>query len=893
MPDPRWLDLPGRALPPVVRRDVYEPSVRDARIEFLQRRVAARSPVRRGLARAAFALTIAAVLLGCLRLAPGACRADRRDRRRASPRTPMEITPMVVYLFRHAFRLLARERAFTTAAVLTLALGVGANVAIFAVVNAVMLRPLPYPDAASLVILEHRDERTGITKAFIAIGDFVDLRKRQTSFESVAGYGDFAVTVNAGADPFRASALLAGPGLLETLRAAPVMGRAFTEADSRKGAAPIALLGYDLWQTRFGSDPAVIGRRIRVGTDDTEIVGIAPPGFRFPAGARTDIILPYTLPEEAPAGRKNGWAFAVARLKPGVSFDAAATELSAISRQLAQEYPASNQGSMYFPIALRDALLGDTKGPLLLLAAAVCVVLLIACANVGNLLLARALGRRHEMAVRVALGASRARLAAQLLVESLTLALVAGTAGVLIAYWGVPALVALVPRSMSVPGLATAGIDLGVVAFTLALSVATAIAFSLISVLMVRTEHGTSALTAQTRVTTSPTARRATSGLVVVEIALAVVLLVGAGLILRSFSRLVSVNPGFTLERVLVLTTSLPAERYGTPEARRAFYARTFESIHALPGVEGVGAAAVVPLTGNNWTVPFERADRPVPAGERPPDVGWQNASGGYFQALRIPLVAGRFFDARDAADGPASLIISDAIQRQYFGTEPAVGRRLKLGDQEGRIVGVVGDIRRAGLTDAPRADMYFPFERQPAGTTSLFIRTSGDPLETLPSVQATLKAAEPGLVTLDTQTMESIASESVAVTRLALWLLGLFAIVALALAAIGIYGVMSYAVRQRTREIGTRIALGASRRDIVWTIMKQGAGISAVGLGIGVAAGLAVAQSLTALLYGVSPADPVTVASALGLLAAATLVACYVPARRAARVDAARTMSM
>ncbi|MGE5600049.1 MAG: FtsX-like permease family protein, partial [Pseudomonadota bacterium] len=378
----------------------------------------------------------------------------------------------------------------------------------------------------------------------------------------------------------------------------------------------------------------------------------------------------------------------------------------------------------------------------------------------------------------------------------------------------------------------------------------------------------------------------------VVEIALAVVLLVGAGLILRSFSALLSVDPGFDTERVLVLATALPADRYQPPQARQSFYTRAFPSLRNLAGVEAIGAAAVVPLTGNNWTVPFERADRPVPAGQRPPDVGWQAASGGYFEALHIPLVAGRLFDWRDSAEAPPVVIVSEAIQKQFYGTEPALGRRVKIGDELAEIVGVVGNIRRAGLTDTPRADLYFPFERAPGGATNLFIRTSGDPLAAVSAVQGALKAIEPSIVMNQPRTLEAIASESVAVTRLALWLMSLFAIVALSLAAVGIYGVMSCVVRQRTREIGTRIALGATRRDIVWTIMRQGLTISSLGLAIGIVAGLLMARSLTALLYGITASDPLTLTCALAVLASATLFACYVPARRAARVDAARTLA-
>jgi predicted permease len=602
--------------------------------------------------------------------------------------------------------------------------------------------------------------------------------------------------------------------------------------------------------------------------------------------------MPITLPSAAPAGRKNGWLFAVARLKPGVTLEEAGTALAAISQQLAKEYPQSNEGSVYYAESLRDALLGNTKQPLILLFAAVGVVLLVACANVGNLLLARAIGRRQEMAVRVALGAGRARLAAQLVTESLALALVAGCVGIAIAYWGVPALVSLVPTTVSVPGLQAVGINAGVVVFTLALCVATALVFSLASVLMIRTESGASALVAQTRVTTSASARRATSVLVVIEVALAAVLLVSAGLIMRSFARLLAVDPGFTVERVLVMGTSLPPERYQPVAARQAFYARAFAALQALPGVERAGAAAVVPLTGNNWTVPFDRADRPLPAGQRPPDVGWQSASGGYFEALHIPLVAGRLFDSRDTPDSAPVVIVSEAIQKQFYGVDSAIGRHVKLGATDAEIIGVVGNIRRAGLSDTPRADMYFPFEQGVPGSTALFIRTSGDPLEAVAAVQGTLKGIEPAVVFAQTQTLATIASRSVADTRLALWLFGLFAVVALALSAVGVYGVMSYVVRQRTREIGTRIALGASHGDIVWGIMRQGGGIAAAGLATGLVAGLAMTRSLNALLYGVTASDPLTLSVAMSVLAISTLAACYIPARRAARLDAARTLA-
>jgi putative ABC transport system permease protein len=799
---------------------------------------------------------------------------------------------MSLYTIRHALRLLARDRAFTATAVLTLALGIGANVAIFAVAEAVLLRPLPYRDADDLLVLRHRDERTGVTKEFIAVGDYIDLRAKQTVFESLASYGGGFGTITGHGDPYRASILQAGPGLLQVLRLEPAAGRLLDADDSRPGAAPVAMISHDLWEKLFAGDRNAIGRALNLGPVQRQVVGVAPKGFRFPAGASTDVIVPATLPPSPPANRKSGWVFALARLQPGVSLDDAASHLAVLSHGMEAEFPESNEGSLYYPVGLRDHLLGDTKQPLLLLLASVAVVLLIACANVGNLLLARALGRRQEMAVRVALGAGRARLAGQLLTESLALALTAGAAGLLLASWTLPALVALVPSQVAIPGLAEVGINGNVLAFTLGICVASALAFALLSAFTIRRESGASALVAYTRVAGSRAARRTTSAFIVLEVALSVVLLIGAGLILRTFAALLSVDPGFQIERVALVDIALPADRFQAAAARQGFYRRAFTELAELRGVVTVGAAAVVPLTGNNWTVPFERADHRAAAGARPPDVGWQTASGGYFQALRIPLLAGRLFDARDVPGSPPVVIISRTVEQRYFDGEPAVGRRIWNGDSEAEIVGVVGDIRRAGLAEAPRADMYFPFERGPAGATTLFVHTSADPRSVLPAVQTLLRTIEPGIVIAQTRTLSGIAGESVASTRLALWLLGLFAGVALVLAAVGVYGVMSYAVRQRTREIGTRVALGATRGDILWLVLREGASLTLAGLAIGVAAGLVGARALSSILYGVSPSDPLTLAAALAALTAATLGACFAPARRATRIDAARTLA-
>ena len=872
-------------------REVFLPAYHDLRIAYLCARHRTSSRRARAVLRLWHAVRVLLLVLDCGRVLSAATLAFRASRP-ARDRHTREPFIMLLYHARHAVRLLVREPGFTLTALLTLALGVGANVAVFAVVEAVLLRPLPYADAERLAIVEHRDQRTGFVKRDVAIGDLVDLAARQSAFESLAGYGSGQGLVFGLGEPFRVSTLAAGPGLLDTLRVRPVLGRSLQPEDARADAAPVILLSYELWQSRFGSDPGIVGKGVKLGSRERQVVGVAPQGFQFPPTARMDAIVPMPVPVTAPAQRKSGWPNAVARLKPGTSIKDANANLATISTELQRDYPRSNQGSEYFALPLRDALVGDTKPALVLLLAAVGLVLLIACANVANLMLARSLARRREMAVRMALGAGRARLATQLLAESLVLALAAGCVGALVAMWGTHALVALVPKSVSVPGLADVRINGGVLAFTLGVSVATALVFGLVSVLTVKGESASGAHVAPGRVSMSRTARRATAALVAVEVALAIVLLVGAGLTLRSFARLLAVDPGFQTDSVMTMEIVVPTDRYKDADARRAFYDRAVVGLMALPDVREVGAAVVMPLTGNNWTAPFERVEQPLGAGERPPDVGWQVASRGYFRALQIPLIAGRLFEETDTPHSKPVVIISEAIQRRFFPHESAVGRLIQSDDGPAEIVGVVGNIRRADLRDEPRADLYFPFERGPSNQITLFVRTASDPARALRSLQTALRGIEPNIALLGTRTLAEVAAASMQVTQFALWLLGIFAATAVALAAVGIYGVMSYVVRLRTREIGTRVALGATRGDIVWLVLRQGAAIASIGTVLGLALSIVASRSLAAILFGVSPSDPATLAMSAAALTAATMGACYVPARRAARVDPARTLA-
>ena len=795
---------------------------------------------------------------------------------------------MLRYELRQALSLFRKEPGFAAAAVLTLVVGIGANVALFGLVEAVLLRPLPYHRPGDLVVLRHRDLRTGLTKPDVALGDFVDLRARQQSLESLGGYGGYQATYLGGSEPRRLEGAVATPEVLHALRVRPVRGRVLADADAAPGATPAAMVSHEFWRTELGSDERVLSRSLHLGPSRVAIVGVLPAGFRMPGMRATEIVVAQGLPPSAPAVRRSGWIYGLGRLSAGRTVEEAAAEFTALSQQFEREHPTQNTGARYEVLSMRNALVGDTRRPLLLLLGAVAFVLLMACANVGNLMLARALGRQHEIAIRLALGASRSRLARHVLAEGLALAIAGGALSVAVAWYVTPAAAALVPDAVLVPGLDDVSVNPAVLLFALCASIVTALLFASVACLGITRQAAGAPRERQG--TTAPRATLAASSLVVIEVALAVVLLAGASLTLRSFANQLAVNPGFDPRDVLTVQLALPAERYESDDARRAFYTRTFEAIRALPGVHGAGAAMVTPLTGNNWTAALQRVDRPVPAGERPPEVGWQMASRGYFESLRIPLRSGRLFEPADAT-GPAVVIVSQSVADRHFAGESVLGRRIDLGDVQAEIVGVVGDIRRASLTDAPRADLYFPFERVMTPSTTLFVRASGDPASTLASIRRSVQAIEPYAVIDRPQTLAHIAGESAAVARLAAWLLGGFAGIALLLAVVGVYGVMSYRVRRRTRELGTRVALGATPAAIARLVLRQALLLLGIGLALGSAGAVLFGDVLSSLLYDVSPRDPVALTAAAVMLGTASLVASYVPARRAARVDPVKAL--
>lgn len=791
---------------------------------------------------------------------------------------------------RHAFRALRREPSFTLPAFFALALGIGATVAVFSLIEAVLLRPLPYRAADEIVVLRHRDLRTGLTKSNVGATDMIDVGNRQQSFAAFSPLNTATVPLYGFGNPIELSAVTGGPQLAAVAGIEPLIGRSLSADDCRPGALPVMLIGFDLWHDTFHGDRSVVGTTVAVGSARRQIIGVLPKGFSFPPPRRVDAMLPQTIRAVAPAQR-GGWILAVGRLKPGRTLDAATAELVAISSQLAAEFPASNQGTQYYAVSLRESLIGDTRKPLMLLFGAVGVVLLITCVNVSNLLVARAINRSGEMALRLALGASGRRLLSQVMIEHLALAGTAAVAGLAIAYLGTSALIALVPPTVVVPSLAQAGVNGPVLAFTVGITLALAAIFSLVIAVHANGGGAARALVSRTRTTMSRATRRVTSFMVAVEVALAVLLLVGAGLIFRSFNSLLSVEPGFDRSGVTTVAIQLPAAAYATPEALLAFYPRLFAAIRAQSGVEAVGAAEVVPLTGNNWTVPFVRADRPVPPGQRAPDIGWQLASRGYFESLSIPLRSGRLFNDGDAT-GPNVVIVSESVARRFFQSENAVGQRVLIDRGDAEIVGVVGDVRRASLSDDLREDMYFPFEHAPGPGTTLFVRGHSGVTPAYQELRSTIQSIEPNARVLPSRSLNDIAMQSGGATRLMMWLLGSFGAIALVLAAVGVYGLMSYTVRQRWREFGTRIALGAQRGDILWLAMRQGITLVLVGLTAGIALSLAASRLLEAMLFNITARDPATLAVATLLLSTALVCGCYVPARRAARINPARTLT-
>lgn len=809
---------------------------------------------------------------------------------------------------KYAIRMLVKSPGFTVIAVLTLALGIGANTAIFSVVNGVLLRPLAYRDSTSLVNIWGRFAKEGIPQNWISEPEYFDLLDHNESYSQIAAYslGGSANLTRSDARPVQVSEANATATLFPSLGVEPAIGRAFTADEDQPGRSHVALLSHALWQSQFGGDPSITGKSIQLDGETYSVVGVL--GKEFALGGKQDLWVPLALNRTKPHSRGSHYLHVVARLKPGVNFGQASAVLTRFAGDLRRQYPG-NYGhgdekdfGMYM-VPVKEQLVGKLRPALLVLLGAVAFVLLIACANVANLLLAHASSREKELAIRSAMGAGRVRLIRQLLTESLILALAGGILGVVLAVWGVAALRTLVPANT--PRIDEVRLDPFVLAFTFAVSLFTGIFFGLAPAWQIVRSDLRETLNEANRGTSATVgSRRLRSVLVVSELALAVLLLVGAGLLIRSFGRLLSVSPGFQPQHLMTMELTLPEKAYpdGAPVA--SFYAQLLDRVREIPGVQSAGAVSEIPLSEaySSGSVFFE--DTSVPNVPRLPEFGnlpfmeidYRSATPGYFQAMQIPLVQGRLLADSDQTDAPLVAVVDAAFAHRFWPRSEAIGQRIAIDAVPNSnppaarwrtIVGVVGHVKHYGLDSEGREQAYFPLpQRGYSRDMTLAVRTSLNPASITGAVRDQVLAIDKDMPLYNIATMEQRVSTSVAQPRLNLSLLVAFAALALVLAAVGVYGVMAYAVTQRTREIGVRMALGALPGDVLKQVIAEGGRLALMGLGLGVLAALALTRWMASLLFEVKASDPATFLAVAGVLVVVAIAACVVPALRATHVD-------
>ena len=792
---------------------------------------------------------------------------------------------------RFGLRNLARRPGFTAVALITLALGIGVNTAIFSAVDSVLLRPLPLKDPERVVSIWEHTLRAGIQQNEVAPANFFDLRNQNQVFEGIAAFGPLDTNLTGEGEPERLDGQLVSANIFSLLGVQPVVGRTFLADDDQIGREHVVVLSEALWQRRFNGDRSIVNRNITLNGESYTVVGVMPRGFFFPL-RETELWIPWAMEAEQAAGRGDHYLRLVARLKPDATLARANTELESIAQRLASEYPRTNEGLGFVAHSLHQDYVGNLRLPILILFAAVGLVLLIACANVANLLLAQATTRRREMAIRIALGARRWTIVRQLLVESLLLAVGGGLLGVLGAFWGVEALARLLPESLS--KLQTVTIDARVFVFTVGVSAATAVIFGGVPALLAsRTKPGETLNDVARDASGGTSGRYVRRVLVVAEVALAVVLLVGAGLLIRSFQVLRNVDTGFTTENLLTMRVALPMPKYAKPELRRAFYDQVLQRVREVPGVESAGVITFLPLSFNGMNFSFSVEGKAAPGDMKLPFALYRVVSPDYFNAMQIPLQRGRFFDSHDSLDSQPVLLINRRLAEQFWPGDDPIGKRLKIGplDAPGpwlTVVGVVGDVRQTGLYEQ-KLEFYVPYaqERRSFMTPrDLVVRTKGDSTSVAAAVRQAVWAVDKDQPVYNVRTMDQVFAAAISQERFQSLMLGLFAALALLLACVGLYGVISYAVVQRTHEIGVRVALGAQPVDVLKLVIRQGMGLTLVGLLVGVAVGVAVTRVLSDMLYGVSARDPLTFAGMPLLLLLVAFLACYIPARRATRID-------
>jgi putative ABC transport system permease protein len=796
--------------------------------------------------------------------------------------------------FRYAIRSLVKHPSFTAIAVITLALGIGANTAMFSVINAVLLRPLPYQQPERLVTIWEESPGRGMYQIPVSFANLSDWREQNHTFEQISAYTFTNLNLTGQGEPARLSAIRASANLFPVIGAVPMLGRQFLPEEDKDGANRVVILSHGVWQSRFGSDKGIVGRSVTLNNQGYTIVGVMPSSFQFPVGfgyqgkilnESIDVYVPLA-PVADETRRGNYSFFALGRLKPGATIGQARADMTAIESRLEQQYPDGNTGIGINLVPTAEQTVKEIRPALLVLFGAVAFLLLIACANIANLLLARAASRQKEIAIRTALGATRTGVVRLLLIETLILSLAGGFLGLLIAFWGTDALLALTPDN--IPRLNEVGIDARVFGFTLAVSVVTGLLFGLIPAIQASKPDPIGALKEGSRGSLGGAGKRTRNALVTVEVALALVMLIGAGLMIKSFLRLQQMNLGFNPDHVLAVDLTLSENRYPEGPQQIAFFQRALEGIQTLPGVQSAAATTGLPLTVSLNGSDFRIEGRPEPAAGQEMIINTRSVSPRYFQTLGIPVIKGREFSDRDKSDTPQSAIINNDLARVYFPNEDPVGKRITFTDGESwmSIVGVVGDVKQLGLDSSAEPEVYLPHLQVPAASMSLVIRTTSDPLSVAAAVKNQIQTIDKDLPIDDAKTMQQLLAESVSGRRFNMLLLTVFAVVSLLLAIVGIYGVMSYAVTQRTQEIGIRMALGAKAGDVLTMVVKNGMSLALIGVGIGLAGSFALTRLLATLLFQVAPTDAVTFTGVSICLIVAALMACYIPARRATKVD-------
>jgi putative ABC transport system permease protein len=792
---------------------------------------------------------------------------------------------------RYGLRSLLKRPAFTAIALMTLALGIGVNSAIFSAVDSILLRPLPLKDPAQLVSVWEQTLRDGIQQNEAAPANFFDLQSQNQSFEQIGAFGPDDVNLTGDGEPERLDGQVVTANVFSILGVAPALGRTFSFGEDQLGQEHVVVLSNALWQRRFNSDPSIINRAITLNGESFTVIGVMPRGFFFPE-REIELWTPWAMEPEQKAGRGDHYLRLVARLKPGTTVARANADLTAIGQRLSTEYPRTNEGLNFVAHSLHQDYVGNLRLPILILFAAVGLVLLIACANVANLLLAQATTRRKEIAIRIALGARRWTIVRQLLIESLLLAGGGGLLGVLGAFWGVTALATLLPESLS--KLQNVSIDARVLLFTLGMSVLTAIVFGGVPALLAsRTKPGATLSDVARDSAGGSSGRHVRRVLVVSEVALAVVLLVSAGLLIRSFQLLRQVDTGFTTENALTMRMVLPFPKYLKAETRRAFYDELLPKIKELPGVESAGMITFLPLSFHGMNFSFSVEGQASPSDVKLPFALFRVVSPDYFGAMGIPLLRGRFFDTRDAPESQPAVLINRRLAEQYWPGESAIGKRFKIGPVDSpnawlTVVGVVGDTKQTGLYEH-KLEFYVPYaqeRRSFVAPRDLVVRTKSDPTVIAAAVRQAVWSVDKDQPVSNVRTLDQVFATAISQERFQALMLGLFAALALLLACVGLYGVISYAVVQRTHELGVRMALGAQPVDVLRLVIKQGMTLTLAGLVVGIVAGTFVTRILTDLLFGVTPRDPLTFAGVPVLLLLVALLACYIPARRATRID-------